>query len=1160
MMFPYLIILCMGWYCILELVDAQYTTNLELTSAPEDLYWTSVAGSGSGERVVATSKNGSIFISENNGYSWKNASVVSSQWSGVASSSSGEYLYAVTLAGSIFMSNDYGSDWMLSLASNSVWYSICTSSSGKYAFAAAFGGIISFTNNYGGSWLNSTVERNSFTSITCSSSGQYVAAAAALSYIYISNNYGVNFNRSDSSVQNWQSIVSNSSGQFLAAIAPHGNIFTSSDYGQSWITTNAPHIDWKAICMSGSGQFIYALSLGDPLYYSTDYGVIWSLSDSPGQTWTSIASSASGQFIYALTALKGVYANYYTPTSQPSSTPSVVPSSFPSSEPTSVPTIYSFYSYVLVERYSEPLDYFSVAMSNVGQFVYVGASYSGFFQSLDFGNSWTLNVDIAAFAVTCSSNGSVVFAGGYNIYRSTDFANTWTLTSAPTGNYHGLAASATGQFVYAVGSYALLYSDSYGDNWTASYGVNASIYAFTAIACSKSGQYVTAISASGEVYNSHNYGVNFTQVFTGLYESYAVTMSADGQYQVAGAQNGEENGEYVKGLIYRSTDYGLTWTATSVIAGDWICAAMSSSGQYVFAGLFEADVYYSADYGINWSKIQDSVGDWYSIAVSGDAQFLAAVSFDIGIYTNQYNIPSSMPTSQPSPTADKPHSALPTSQPSRSPTRQPTRQPSSYPTYIPDTIVETVQVLATDASTTHTFNNLGCGSPVFVWASVLVSYLDADSLGAISITAGVGDETIVLTDSCAPSSLCGSVQCVANFNVSSVVSCSGGGSLTLSSSTVNVDQFTGVDTRCTYNGTTGLQYALFYSVSAYPLPTANPTPAPTLQGNGNFVFEASPETPFYIITLVVLIFLALGVFFVRLRDKKPGSLKMKILSVCVDLAWIGYHLSSEVFYIIVVYTEGLHDLAYGIVAIRSFSLVPGFYFLVSLYGPNQFSEYYDSKLNKTLLFKNASLYSLITVMMVVEQTMIRYLPWKECPYATMSRGFPDRHILTVCTMTKTAQLFCALGVQLTVLAKTNVLHDSSKIALAIVLLYLISSIGTILMFVVTNGIRVRLGGGANSGKQTEAEADSRLKSDEAIVTVPSPLRASSGLFRASGAAMHETQLVKLSKQKSEEEKEERETLLAEQQQMKGEISELKNRLAELEALMRRPPAEEQNVV
>jgi photosystem II stability/assembly factor-like uncharacterized protein len=73
-------------------------------------YWTGVATSSDGVRLVAVAQDSQIMTSADSGKTWS-AHETKRPWLGVASSSDGSKLVAIVEPGLIYTSNDYGVTW-----------------------------------------------------------------------------------------------------------------------------------------------------------------------------------------------------------------------------------------------------------------------------------------------------------------------------------------------------------------------------------------------------------------------------------------------------------------------------------------------------------------------------------------------------------------------------------------------------------------------------------------------------------------------------------------------------------------------------------------------------------------------------------------------------------------------------------------------------------------------------------------------------------------------------------------------------------------------------------------------------------------------------------------------------------------------------------------
>ena len=229
----------------------------------------------------------------------------------------------------------------------------------------------------------------------------------------------------------------------------------------------------------------------------------------------------------------------------------------------------------------------------------------------------------AAFPSTLPDNTVQVSAAHSLDY--TTFGQTWSALAAPVQAWTDIAASSNGQYLTACVNAGSIYcSMNYGQTWTVAAGTSS--LAWSALAMSASGQYQVAAVNSGSIYYSSNYGVTWAAsatVGTTAVAWSSVAMSASGAY-VTATVNGAS--------IWYSTTYGQTWLAaagTSSLA--WSAVAMSASGQYQVASVAAGAIYYSSTFGVSWTASSSSSLQWSSLAMSASGQYATAL---VGVNTS----------------------------------------------------------------------------------------------------------------------------------------------------------------------------------------------------------------------------------------------------------------------------------------------------------------------------------------------------------------------------------------------------------------------------------------------------------------------------------------------------------------------------------------------
>jgi uncharacterized protein YjbI with pentapeptide repeats/alpha-tubulin suppressor-like RCC1 family protein len=311
-----------------------------------------------------------------------------------------------------------------------------------------------------------------------------------------------------------------------------------------------------------SGQYQYADN-GTSLYRSSDYGV----------TWYELSGNA----------VSGSQTGYYTAINRNSG------------------------QYVLIAKWY---------MNNVLGGLYVNSNYgSGSFTRVANITTTTANdttsQSLAWFSASVSPTGKYMYAGCFDaggFYRSDNYgvAGSWTAVLT-----HNAGSFPRSSYYYSAG---VVFSD------------NEII------------QY-TAVRYTEYIYKSENSGASWTRLTSaGIGAWHKIACSATGQYVTATEWGGN---------IVVSGDYGATWTRkTNLFGNQWNDVQISATGQFQIVCTYNPFVinstnyynypYYSVDYGVSWTQMQSS--DFGTLAIANAPALYASLSSDLTTNTTYLTI------------------------------------------------------------------------------------------------------------------------------------------------------------------------------------------------------------------------------------------------------------------------------------------------------------------------------------------------------------------------------------------------------------------------------------------------------------------------------------------------------------------------------------------
>jgi hypothetical protein len=218
--------------------------------------------------------------------------------------------------------------------------------------------------------------------------------------------------------------------------------------------------------------------------------------------------------------------------------------------------------------------------------------------------------------VACSADGTrlVALGSATGIWVSTNRGATWTPTDTSETAWSGIASSADGTKLAAVSQStsmgAIYISTNSGNTW---HLTSAPTDDYRGIVSSPDGTKLAAVSrewGAWGVYTSTNSGASWNRTtavpMIGFFQS--VALSADGtKLAAAGGVLSPNPGVTGGGEIEYSTDSGVTWHLSDAPqTWEWSAIACSSNGNFMVAAAYgdtnnnPGPVYISTNSGVNW--------------------------------------------------------------------------------------------------------------------------------------------------------------------------------------------------------------------------------------------------------------------------------------------------------------------------------------------------------------------------------------------------------------------------------------------------------------------------------------------------------------------------------------------------------------------------------
>jgi len=226
----------------------------------------------------------------------------------------------------------------------------------------------------------------------------------------------------------------------------------------------------------------------------------------------------------------------------------------------------------------------------------------------------------------------------------TNFGTMWSastnvvyngILSNPNKNWVAISISTTGRYQTAITDTGDIYcSDDYGSTRTVSFNIGVS--SSNSVSISFTGQYQTASNGT-QIYVSNDYGSTWTNTFSSGTSNIFVSICLTGKYQTV-VSSGD--------TVYTSNDYGVTWKSLDINSDLFATLEDSQNNMYQsieafptadvalsYNGLYQTVVaeyiYRSHDFGQTWTNVSNTNGftenNWISVSMSSDGKYQTAV-------------------------------------------------------------------------------------------------------------------------------------------------------------------------------------------------------------------------------------------------------------------------------------------------------------------------------------------------------------------------------------------------------------------------------------------------------------------------------------------------------------------------------------------------------
>jgi photosystem II stability/assembly factor-like uncharacterized protein len=445
--------------------------------------------------IWAVADEGRVAVSRNRGVTWASQTLAPGEFlNGISMSAEGTEAVITTNVGDVFVLHGPATWKRVHTAFDDTLGGIAASRDGSLMFAAGNGGLILKSTTHGETWrgvrTGATVDLQT---VFCTENGSMVWAVGDDT----KGNNALMFSSDEGT--SWLSLNAKSYGYFAWITGtPNGSrliastaagLLESHDQGKTWnvILPSDGSETRKLTAMFGTsdGMSIWGVGDGGFIARTTDGGISWRQEQSPsdedlvaiagrddgsklwtiGRNGTILASDGQGKWQPQTSHTdQDLHALYKSPTGRLWAVGDQI---ILVSDDGESWTPFGFRSTPTLRTYS----FWSIAGSQDGQTLWLGASQGYVFKSTDAGGNWKTagpSSTETANALLVSPDGSRVLVGKDDgaIFRTTNKGDYWTILSTSSNPIRSLSLASTTGEIWAVGDNGtLLYSADDGLSW-----------------------------------------------------------------------------------------------------------------------------------------------------------------------------------------------------------------------------------------------------------------------------------------------------------------------------------------------------------------------------------------------------------------------------------------------------------------------------------------------------------------------------------------------------------------------------------------------------------------------------------------------------------------------------------------------------------------------